>query len=384
MIKAWVKSLFVSILVLTLLSGCWDRRELDERINVVGLAIDRAKESGAEEANFMVTVQIPIPLRIAGAGGGAGGGGGAEAVRMVSATGVTVTDALINLQKSLNQQLFMGHTRVVAISKEVAEEGVKHILDSFRRDPSVRRLLWLIVTEGRAEDLLYANPELESIPISYVISLIQNGAKMGEIPDITLGNFYIYLSNSTQQPVLNYVRSKKDDVSWVGLALFKGDKLIGMLDAEESWILMQLRDDKPGGKLLISFTEDNRQKHFLVKPLESKAKVKIQVENGRLTAHYHIDVEANILEKNFDIDLSKSSNLNKLAKLTKEELENRAKQLIKKLQQEYRVDPLNLGSKVKAYHYREWNRLDWEDTFPEVEIEVTYHVEFRRVGMELS
>jgi hypothetical protein len=31
---------------------------------------------------------------------------------------------LSNIQKRLNQQLFMGHTRVVAISEEIAREGL--------------------------------------------------------------------------------------------------------------------------------------------------------------------------------------------------------------------------------------------------------------------
>lgn len=384
MIKRLTTCLTIFILLLTLLCGCWDRRELDERISVVGLAIDREEETESGQPHFLVTVQIPIPLRIAGAGGGAGGGGGAEAVRMVSSTGVTVSDALTNLQKSLNQQLFLGHTRVVAISEELAKEGIKHILDGFRRDPSIRRLLWLIVTEGRAENLLYANPELESIPISYIISLIENGAKMNEIPDITLGNFFICLTNSTHQPVLNYVRSSEEDVSWVGLALFNDDKLVGVLTAEETWSLMQLRNEKPGGRVLISFTEDNTHKYFLVNPFASKAKVNIQIENGQVKAHYHVQVEANILETNFDTDLSKSSNLHKLAKITKEDLEKRAEKLVKKLQQDYKVDSLMLGAKIKAYHYNEWNRLDWQDTFPETEIKVTYQVEFRRVGMELQ
>src|SRR5690606_22269210 len=109
--------------------------------------------------------------------------------------------------------------------------------------------------------------------------------------------------------------------------------------------------EKPGGRLLIPFTEDNTDKHFLINPLHSNTSTKINIKNGQVQAHYHVELEANITEKNFDLDLSKASNLNKLARITEEELEKKAQKLVNKLQHTYKVDTLMLGSKIRAFHF---------------------------------
>jgi spore germination protein KC len=67
------KCIILLILMIILLSctGCWDRRELEERIAVVSISIDRAEPSDEGQRMFLVSIQSPIPLKIAG---------GAEAV----------------------------------------------------------------------------------------------------------------------------------------------------------------------------------------------------------------------------------------------------------------------------------------------------------------
>jgi spore germination protein KC len=133
----------------------------------------------------------------------------------------SVANAFSNAQKRLNQQLFMGYTRVIAISEEIAREGVKEIIDGFRRDPALRRLLWFLVVDGKAVDLLRSDPKLEQIPMVYIMSLIENGVDTENIPDVTLGRFYVMLTNASLQPILNYVRAGKEDISWTGIALFR-------------------------------------------------------------------------------------------------------------------------------------------------------------------
>lgn len=120
MAKHWCR--FAVLLVfITMLTGCWDRRELEERTSVLAVAVDIVE--GREDL-YKMTVQIPIPIKIAGSSG-QGGGGNSDAVKIMSVTGRTVTDAANNLQLRLNQKLFLGHTRVLAISEEVAKEGFR-------------------------------------------------------------------------------------------------------------------------------------------------------------------------------------------------------------------------------------------------------------------
>jgi hypothetical protein len=77
-------------------------------------------------------------------------------------------------------------------------------------------------------------------------------------------------------------------------------------------------------------------------------------------------------------------NIDQLAKATERGLEKEAQNLIDLLQNKYKVDAIKLGSKVKAYHFKEWQKLDWKEEFPNTDITVSYRVEFRRTGMQMN
>jgi spore germination protein KC len=319
-------------MVLMSTTGCWDRRELEERVSAVAVSIDRAEPSEEGQPMYLVSVQIPIPIRIAGGAGGSGGGGGEEAVKVVSSTGFTVANAFSNIQKRLNQQLFMGHTRVIAISEDIARGGVKEIIDGFRRDPALRRLLWFLVVEGKAVELLRSNPKLEQIPMVYIMTLIENGAKTENIPDVTLGRFYIMLTNPSLQPIVNYVRASKEEVSWIGVSLFDQYKMVGDLNSKQAWTLMQLRGEQMGGDILIYPKEGNKKDHMVIRPKQIDTKSTIQIKDGNVKVHYHVYLQVNLVEKNFDADFGDSNTIKKLGQVTEEALEKEATKLIELLQ----------------------------------------------------
>ncbi|EGL82741.1 germination protein, Ger(x)C family [Caldalkalibacillus thermarum TA2.A1] len=382
-----LKRLFCLILSAILLfsaTGCWDRRDLEERVSVVAIAVDKPSSREEEHANqeYKVTIQIPVPIRIAGGVSDGGGEGGAESVNVMSSTGFSIGQAMDNLEKRLNQQLFFGHTRVIVISEEVAREGMKEIIDGFRRNPQMRRILWLLISEGKAEDVLRVYNDLEQVPIVYIMLMMENGARMGEIPDTSLGDFYISLSTRTLDPMTNYVMAHKNDVAWKGVALFKGTKMTGTLTESETWILLQLQGEAPGGEVLVSLDENELKRPVLLNPENVRTRTTINTDKGQIRAHYHVEIEAEVKEKNADVKLDDPAVLENVAQKAEEQFEKQAQELIRKLQKNYGVDALRLGLKLKAFHYKTWQQLDWEKEFPNATINVTYDVKIRRTGMQ--
>lgn len=61
-------------LILSLLSGCWDARELGSLAIVAAVGIDLADKSG----KLLITIQIIKPGEVKSGGGGGEGGGGIE------------------------------------------------------------------------------------------------------------------------------------------------------------------------------------------------------------------------------------------------------------------------------------------------------------------
>jgi spore germination protein KC len=373
--------LFISVCVL--LAGCWDRRELEERTSVLALAIDRAKE---KEELYRVTVQIPIPIKIAGSGG-QGGGSSEDAVKVMSVTGRSVADAINNIQQRLNQQIFLGHTRVLAISEEVARKGMGGVIDSFRRDPQIRRLLWPIVVKGEAARLLEIKPGLTQIPVVYLMDLIESGSKMGMIPDQTLGDYFNQTSNSALQPYLNYVEASENEVKWKGLAVFREQKMMGVLDPVHSWVLLQLRDKDSGGDIVIPLSDD-KTGYLTFRPHFVSTKVKVEHKHGVPGGHeaiYVCEVQGDVVETTVRPKVKEKEFIREVQKLVKQEMEKRAAKLLHQLQKEFRSDILKLGLTLRAHHYWEyWKKHNWEEEFPTFKIKVVYNIKLRRLGMEMD
>ncbi|MGK5508754.1 Ger(x)C family spore germination protein [Brevibacillus formosus] len=360
-----------------LLTGCWDRRELEERASVLAIAIDQDEKN---ENLYKMTVQIPIPIKIAGSSG-KGGGNNADAVKIMSVTGRTVTDASNNLQMRMNQRLFLGHTRILAVSEEIARKGIQDIMDSFRREPQIRRLLWPIVVKGKASTLLEIKPRIEPIPVVYMMGLIENGMKLGRIPDQTLGDYFNQTSNLTMEPFLNYVEARKNEVIWKGVAVFRGHKMVGILDHMQSWILLQLRNEKPGGDIVIPLPK-TKNGYVSFRPHFVKKKVIIHKSSS---ATYQCELQGDIVELTENLKMPAEQFILQMQALIQKEMENRAKKLLQQLQKQYNSDILKLGLTLRAKHYQDyWKTHNWKKDFRDFPIHVTYTIKLRRLGMEMQ
>ncbi|WP_018132007.1 Ger(x)C family spore germination protein [Effusibacillus pohliae] len=374
------KILLVCVLAGSFLTGCWDRRDLENRTSVIAIAIDRNEEI---PELVDVTIQIPIPIKIVGAGGGGSTGeGGQDAVKVLSGSGRTLNEAVQNIQKRLNQQLFYGHTRVIVMSETVAETDISNLIDVVRRSPQVRRLQWPIVVQGRASKILEVDPKLEQIPMMFIKEMIESGTRQGTIPDISLGEMFIALSDTSVQPLLNYIKLTDHGVRWAGAAVFLGSKMVGKMTEPHVWALMNLREAKRGGDVLVPCPDDPTR-FMTFHPRNVSTKVKIE-HHGQIHATYHVRVEGDIQESECNLDFNNEAVINRVQAATQKVLEQRANGMIDFLQNNVRSDVLGLGFQVRAHHPEIWRQVDWDKEFPTVRIDVKYHVNLRRFGMSMG
>lgn len=210
-----LRNLLFCLLSVSLLGGCWDAREIEERTSVIALGIDKHPEG------YEISVQVPVPLKIVGSGGGGGGESGQNAVQIFSGTGKTVSDTLDDIQNQTNQQLFLGQARILLFGEEVAKDGIGRVVDGLKRRPEIRRRQWPLVVKGKAKDAMKANPKLEQIPMEYIITMMENGSRMGKYNDEDFGKTLINLSSPAKHPMMNFMEISPQQIEWKGLAVFK-------------------------------------------------------------------------------------------------------------------------------------------------------------------
>ncbi|XEC92899.1 Ger(x)C family spore germination protein [Paenibacillus tarimensis] len=402
-----VKVLCAVTFTLPLITGCWDRIEIEERAVVLGIGIDTViKEELQEEEEVLhlkegftppkhdmirLTAQIAVPGRIPlgpGEGGGGGGTNGKQTVWVLNVVGHTVDDAVSNLQQKISGPLFFGHLRVIVISENYAEKGIQNLNDYFRRNPEVRRMTWLLVSKGRASAIINAAPELERVPTLYFLATLDQAVKAGKFPENVAGVFWSNLSKKGQEGFLPYVEldSKNQTIFLKGLAMFKDDNLVGTTKPLEIGLYMAIKGINPAGYQ--AYVEiPNHPGHFAVfEVTERKSKIDGMIQNGRPHFTVKINVEGNIREKTDEQFAITEKIINEMERTLNQNAIDSANILIRKTQ-EKGSDIFGFGEYVRAKIPTYWNQeiktpVKWQEMYKDLPIDVSFQIHVRRMGMK--
>ncbi|CAG7623864.1 Spore germination protein A3 [Paenibacillus solanacearum] len=400
-----VKLLCVMLLLVPLLTGCWDRLEIEERAVVLGISVDEAEPEAEKEEDevshikggfpapqkemIRVTVQIAIPGRIPlGPGESGGGGSGAESsVWVVDVVGHTIDDAIMNLQQQMSGRLFFGHLRVIVVSDAVARKGLQNLNDYFRRNSEVRRMAWMLISKGEARELMAASPKLERVPTLYLMSTMDSAVKMGKFPNDFAGNFWSNSSKKGQEGLLPYVElMKAENVEISGLAMFKNDKLVGVTQPLEIGAYMGVKGLNPAGyRGTISI--DGPEDTVTLYATHRKSKIDVSIRDG--LPHFTVTIlnELNIEEKISDAFRIENPEVIKEIERKDEQGAQKLHEGLIKATQKIGSDIFGFGEYVRAKEPKFWNehvgnKGEWQKMYKEVAIDVHIDVKIRRVGMK--
>lgn len=356
------KILFLLLFVLFFLTGCWDRMEIEERATILGLSIDIAEEENEDPINhpddiempksnigmIEVTAQLAVPGQIPlGPSQGGGSGGPEDTVWIVKTVGHNISDAINNLQQQLAATLFLGHLQVIIISEEVAKEGIGHINDFMKRHPEIRRDAWMLINGKEASETLKVAPRLERIPAIYLASMLDGAIKMGKLPKVCVGRFWINIYNDGQEGYLPFITVKaKDNIQVSGIAYFQGDKLMGMTKPYQIFYFNGLIGHNPGGGTTIIKLSDEETTMFQTSKLKSKYKV--MLKNGQPYFQVYVEVDGKLLGKNYTTTvIDNHAAIERVERKAEEQFKLEFKKLIKETQ-EKQSDILGFGEYVRA------------------------------------
>lgn len=365
------------LLAILVLAGCWDQRDIEKQTFVSAIALDKG-----EDNDYVVSIQVPIPNQIAGSTSTGGGGGGSEAYRVLSSVGDTLLEGLGNLQKRTNQLIFVGHTRVIAISEDVAREDMASIIDGLRRESTFRRQLWPVIVKGKAVDLLTFNPKLEQLPTLFLMDQLQTISRLGILPKLPLGDIYVSMSKSTEDPIMYYVHVNEEDVRLDELAVLNGTRMVGHLESDEVIPLVHIRDNKRGDDVTIPL-EPEKNIFVTFHPKQIHTRIDTGYEKGKPQFRIRIRIDGRIIESTHKGEVEPERLIRQVEQAAENHYEKLAKKTIDKLQHELQADVLRLGTKFRIQHPNVWHTIDdWHKAFTQADIDVSYDVRIRQTGME--
>lgn len=398
MTKGWLFALML-ILLVPMLSGCWDRLELEDRATILGLAIDPVGDGNvgnvtgpyarSEVPGYQITAQVAIPGRIPlGPGEGSDSGGSENPVWVLTATGQTFDDAMSTLQKDLADKLFLGHLRAIIVNQKLVQnKGMKDVQDYLRRNPEIRRLAWMVISKTEAKEAMAAAPKLERVPTLYLVGTMDHAVQLGKIPNEFLGQFWSVESSTGQEPVLPLISVISNErVGLDGLALFKGYKMVGSLDPVETAAFMELTDEQKGGYSIAVPLKGVDLGSVSLRATTRRTRLKLKRINGHPSFNTYSRIEVNVEENTSQIPLQ--DQVPTLEQKLTDLLYRNQEELIRKFKK-LQIDPIGFGEYVRGGYSEYWrrnvhSREDWDKIFVKMPVHCSVKTYIRRAGVKAT
>ncbi|MDF2964287.1 MAG: Ger(x)C family spore germination protein [Paenibacillus sp.] len=384
------KPILPILLLASLLSGCWERVEVNDIAIVTATGIDLMDDN-----NIRVSLLFAVP-RLVGTSSVNGGGGDSQleatAGWVVSEQGKTIMDAYRNIQGKLPRKIFFSHNRVIVIGQKLARKGVMPILDFFERNRQSQLNSYLMVSKTEAADVLNFKPKFEKM----ASEIMKEEMKVGTGTSIRLGRFLTMILDEGQEPyaptILMVPSEKKQSESEKTTNLmasnetsvFLGDRLIGGLNEKETRGLMWLRNEIKEGVITITIPQKYGGGNISAELGKSRSKIIPVERNGKIQMKLDFSTSIHVSENTSKLDLSSDQSRTLLKTLFTDDIKKRIEMVCTKVQKELGTDILGFGQTVYQNNPKKWNTVyakKWKEVFPDVKVDIKASVQIIGTGL---
>lgn len=291
--------------------------------------------------------------------------------------------------------------------------GIATEIYSLINNEEVRPTANLVISKSSASDYLSdSNPNLEKLTTQYYETFSITGRFTGYFSNISIGDFYNDLSDDCSSPTailggLNATARKENSEQSAetekdvtnpedltagtstiegkrgtenfGLAVFKDDKLCGELTAVEAMchLLLQNKIDSCIISIDNPISEKETKKIELQLFPKHNSKINVSIENDTPKISIKLDLHADIVTLDKNIDYETDNVLSKISDTAKQYLTNQLNDYLKKVSTEYETDIDDFCSKATSNFLTisDWHNFNWDEKFKKSKFDVNINID---------
>ncbi|WP_042356139.1 Ger(x)C family spore germination protein [Bacillus rubiinfantis] len=375
-----MKKLFCIVLVLSLmlmvLSGCWDRNEINDLAFVVATGVDQGTDN-----TYRVSVQVPLPSSLGGSGSSGGGGGtsGEGPFLIAEGTGKNIREGIQDIQARLSRELYFAHRRVLVVGEELAKQGITKVLNAILIQPQSRLSTFLIVSKGEAAKTLQAQPKMEQFSAEAIREMAKTGTNQ------TVKTVLQDFERPGKEAIIPYIEAtdllKADksnkEVAMNRFALFKGDKLAFITTPVESqgilWLLERMK------RKSYSFPVAHNQ-DISVQIIDNQVKQSSRISAGKPQFTLRISATGTLLENEPNLRIEDPKTYHFIVGKMEQRIKKDVEEILDHAHSQ-KVDFYGLGWYLYKNKQQKWEN-DWEQTWendlPEINVDVVVDADIQR------
>ena len=373
------------LLILFLLTGCWNYQELNSLAIATGFAVDIVDDE------YEVTVLISNSQKESSSDSKS-----SASSAVYKGKGKTIEEAIKDSSMAISKQIYVSHIEVLVLSEEVAKNKILEVVDFFFRYPQTRNEFFVVIAENcKAGDTFLVTTPLETFPSQNISKNLEVTSKLqGHIYTVTFNDFIKNLIEEGVNPVLptisiigdieegnkdkNIEQNEPSTYLKLGMmGIFKKDEFIDISNKEQSQGINFLNDE-----VITTLIRTEQDDGFVVVELnDSKTKIDVEINN---IPKYKVSINANgtITEVSDNIDIEENEIIEQIKISSIEEIKkyciegiNYAKKL--------KTDIFGFGNLVYKKDHKLWDKIKdkWEEElFNQVEVEFDVKLDLKTKG----
>ncbi|MFS0777918.1 Ger(x)C family spore germination protein [Neobacillus sp. 3P2-tot-E-2] len=410
---SYIKTIILGLVILFFLTGCWDRKELEQMSYTIAIGLDLPDKNDVDEKQAVdVTFQFANPkLNIKGAPGQEED----PERNIVTLTAPDFVTAKNMANSFVTRQISFSHAKVIVVSEELARtDSFYRFIGAALKEREVRRETNIIVTKEKASEFIRKNkPESQIRAHKYYQFIIDRSVETGLVPEssinrllaITDGDADLFLAmNGSIGKKDNGVKFKEEDqylagsvpkkggnmVQLIGSAVFKEGKMIGKLTGEETRSALLLDNTSRIEDMYVNYQDPLYEKYMVACRVKKKTatKVKVKLRKGPPVINVMVPIEVEVLSapsmENYAENLEKQLILKKKIE---SELKENLSALVKRTQDEFKSEPFywSLYARPLFSSVKEYEKWDWTNkNYPFANVNIKVDVEIVGFGKQMK
>lgn len=384
-----MKKIKYIILLLPLLSGCYNYRELNE------LGITTAVSIDYKDNNFILISEVINPIKQQDVSA-------SNNSPFVNFTSVapSIQEAFRNTVLESPRQLYLSQLEIILVSEEIINNHLEEFLEFFSREPETRTEIKVIIaktdesTKGITIQSLLTNFSssniLESLEVQNKLLGLTQEVTINELLnmyldpnlEIVLPSMILYGSSDIGDEKENITTSIPKTLVKVGTtSVIKDGKILGYLSEEESKTVNLINGNLTKTILKIPYEDD----YVVFEPNRIKTKQKLDIKDNKITIE--ISGFSKIKEFHTNKNIKNMKTVEKLNKYFNKEIENMIKDNFNQIREKYNTDMFGfqeLYYRTDHKYFKKYCSNWYETTFPNIELEVKSNIKLYEKGNTLG
>lgn len=358
--------IIIFTVIMCILSGCWDFKDINQKSVILSVGVDRVGdkiEFSGESASLEEVGQAEMQIGLA-------------PVYTYHALGNTFEEANLNSAQQFPFPIFLGATRVVAFGENYAKKGIEPYINRIDNKYDYRKTLLTVISSVPIFELFSTKVETDFAVGFFIEDTISYLTNRGKAVNTSVGEIVSKIAFESIGFVLPRIGLKNDKIFYEGLGVMKDAKLVGTINIK----------DVDGLTFLTSKNANYRK--VLENPFNNNYSFALQISRRNITTKYlngkiivNVDIEiSSQLQYQYYIKNLDNTILKMLEEKLEEKIKNELVAMVKRTQEEFKCDIINIAGYFKAQNPKIYEEIDWKKEYLNSEFIINIDVNLKNQG----